>query len=143
MNRRALLVYLPYAWLAPSLPLSWPIPPLDLVLLLGASLADEVVPTFLALLAVDVALGQPSCPLRWTFWLLWLAMLGWQRTRLHEPQYLVGLTLVGGMLWYWLVGPALSGWSALAVALQGLGILLWWRPQNHQERWQGWGWRRS
>ena len=142
MRRRAWLVYLPFALLGPCLPIAWPVPPVDFVLLLAAALEAELGPTLVAMVWVDVLLGQADCLSRWSGWLIWSALLLWQRERLQKLPMLAGATLLAGLLWYWDMGPALSWWSAGAVSLQGLGLLLWWRPVPRGEGSQGWGWRR-
>lgn len=138
MNRRVLGVYTVYALLAPSLPLVWPLPPVDLYLLLAGVLAGGESFALLTLVGVDLVLGQPGWMVRWPAWLVLLGVLTWRRPQLGDGR-LAGLAL--GLVWYWTAGPALSAWAAAAVALQGVLLLQWLLPAEVSRRGPGWGWR--
>lgn len=134
----ALSLYLIYAFLAPSLPLAWPVPPLDLVLLVAAlSPHSRVSPQRLvyAFLAIDVILGQPQIFGRWLSWfLVWLG--------LRAGSAGLGSLLLVSLLWYASLGPRLDWFGAAAVAFQSCLLFLWWtrpqRPASQAPR--GWGW---
>lgn len=133
--------YLMYAFFGPSLPLAWPVPPLDLVLLVTAlSPGSKVSPQRLiyAFLTVDVVLGQPQIVGRWLSWVLvWLGLRGGS----------AGLAplLALSLLWYISLGPGLDWVGAAAVACQSGLLFLWWtrpdRPVGQAPR--GWGWHRG
>lgn len=137
MNRPTLGVYLVYALLAPSLPLVWPVPPLDLYLLLAGVLANREMPVLVTMLGVDLVLGQPVWIARWAAWLVILGLLTWRRAQLGDGR-LAGLVL--GVVWYYTAGPALSLWAAAAVALQGVVLLAVLVPKEVSQRGPGWGW---
>jgi hypothetical protein len=112
---------------------------MDLVLLLGASLAGEAVPALITLVLVDVMVGRPDALPRWMAWVLLAGLLS------GPPRQWVALVVVGGLLWYGLAGPGWSPWAAGAVVLQSVALLLKWQPigSDHGVVGQGWGWRRS
>ncbi len=126
-----------YALLAPSLPLAWPLPPLDFLLLLTSR---EKWPRQLMLMVwTDVLLGQPEAWWRWPLWCLWIwLILG----RVQQPALQVSSAAALGMIWYWALGPAFSWWGALAVSLQSAGLIWLWLPAP-QRLLKSWGWHRS
>lgn len=135
------MIYFFYALLAPSLPLAWPLPPLDFLWLLAGVSANRWGWRLLAMVWIDVALGQPGAWWRWPLWCLWIWLALGQVERLRQPFWLVTVGALFSLLWYWWLGPAFSWLGALAVALQAAGLLWLWLPAP-QRQLKSWGWHR-
>ncbi len=133
------MIYFLYALLVPSLPLAWPIPPVDVLLLLAS--ADRWPRQLLSMIWIDVALGQPGVWWRWPLWCLWLWLLQGRVEWLRQPAAQISSAAAVGMLWYWALGPAFSWWGALAVALQSAALLWLWLPAPLRQL-KSWGWHR-
>lgn len=103
------VLYFVYALLCLSVPLSWPLPPADLVLL-----ATSRRPLALLgwMVAIDVVLGQPQALWRWAGWVLLVSF------RERYPLWVQPLTVGAlSLLWYVVAGPAYSGLAGLTCAV--------------------------
>lgn len=134
------MIYFLYALLAPSLPLAWPLPPLDFLLLFTR--AQNWPRQLFFMVWTDVLLGQPGIWWRWPLWILWIWLVVGRLEWLRQPTVQVSTAAALGFFWYWALGPAFSWLGALAVGIQsGLWIWFWLpAPQRHLK---SWGWHRS
>ncbi|MBS2036431.1 hypothetical protein JST97_15680 [bacterium] len=135
------MIYLLYALVAPSLPLAWPLPPVDLLLLLESTCQERWTHRLISMVWIDVALGQPGIWWRWPLWCLWIWLCLGRLEWLRQPVIQLSSGAAMGLLWYWALGPAFSWLGAIAVALQAAGLLWWWLPAP-QRVLKSWGWHR-
>lgn len=123
------LLYAAYAWLAPALPLSWPVPPLDLVLVGAAASRVRAVRLVLGFALIDGLLGSPEPWARWA--LRVVVALGWQ----HGPLFV--LAAVFGC--YVLLGPG-GGLAHLWLVLASSALLAWRLQPPAAKARRRWGW---
>ncbi|MFN8612231.1 MAG: hypothetical protein U0931_32095 [Vulcanimicrobiota bacterium] len=136
------MIYFIYALLAPSLPLAWPVPPVDLLLLLESVTRSKWMVQLILQVWIDVALGQPGAWFRWPLWCLWIWLCLGRSDWLRQPAVQLSTGALAAFLWYWVLGPAFSWAGALAVALQSVALLWWWLPPP-QRVIKSWGWHRQ
>lgn len=134
------MIHFFYALLVPSLPLAWPVPPLDFLLLLAA--CGNWRRQLPLMVWIDVLLGQPGVWWRWPLWCLWTWLLLGQTDWLEQPAVKVSGAAALGFFWYWALGPAFSPLGGVAVAIE-CGLLIWlWLPAP-QRQLKSWGWHRA
>jgi hypothetical protein len=123
------VVYALYALLAPSLPVTWPVPPLDLLLVGVARSRAHAGKLVVGTALVDALVGTPS---PWLRWLLRMAALGlWGRGRAA-----LSISVFG---WCVLLAPG-RGPVHLLVLTSCSALLAWWVQPAAPLRRRGWGW---
>lgn len=126
-------VYALYAGLRPAVPLSWPIPPVDLVLLcvlVASGDRARAARWSVAFCCLDALLATP---LPWFRWLLRFGLLGVRDSRV--PPVLAAVALV--LLWQTLIVGNLDLWQLLFSALLARAAV---PPASSSGRPPGWGW---